>query len=415
MSRGLRVGGLVLALVVASVVVVSSRGFKRLLVKVLDPEYAHAVGAMQPTFDGADAARPRVDLALVPVGRGFDGVTDVQFPPGRSDRAVVLQKAGTASWLSVADGASGPWFELEVETVSEQGLLGLAFAPDFDTSGRFALHYSPAGASLGRIELWRTDPAAPLGTAPAARVRVVLEVEQPYQNHDGGQVAFGPDGMLYIGLGDGGFRDDPDGNGQDPHTWLGAMLRVDVRASTDAAPYAVPGDNPFAGRRGAGRPEVYAIGLRNPWRFSFTPDGRLIAGDVGQDAWEEITEVVAGANLGWKAREGARCYLPDPCEPTGMLDPIWEYPHEEGRSITGGYVSTAPDLPALQGRYVFGDFVTGRLWALELPPPGARAEAVTSLGRWPITPSTFGRDGAGRLYVGDYGGGVVYRLGPAPL
>jgi glucose/arabinose dehydrogenase len=245
---------------------------------------------------------------------------------------------------------------------------------------------------------------------------VLLEVEQPYQNHNAGQLVFGPDGMLYVGLGDGGFRDDPKGNGQNPGVLLGKMLRIDVNGSDDKAPYRVPPDNPFIGKPGF-RPEIWAWGLRNPWRYSFDPQGRLIVADVGQDRWEEIDIVQAGDNLGWQVREGFVCARKDPqnCEPTGMTDPFFVYGRQDGASITGGYVYSGSRVPALRGLYVFGDFVSGRLFALALPAERTtRIAEPIALGHWPLLPSTFGRDANGELYVATFANGDIYRFAPAP-
>lgn len=381
---------------------------ERTAVQALDQPPPAPEGALTATFDGADATREQVSVSLVPVADGLPRITDVQFPPGRSDTAVVLGKKGQARVVDLATGETTPWFQVDVVTVSEQGLLGLAFHPDFADNGRFWTHTTPAGASpeVSRITAWHAPegldgPPKPIGTA--------LEVEQPYQNHNAGQIAFGPDGYLYIGLGDGGLRADPTRAGQDPTRLLGSLLRIDVG---EGATYTTPDDNPTWPGEGARR-EIYAIGTRNPWRFSWDPQGRLIVADVGQDAWEEISIVPGpGVNLGWRPREGRHCFPPGKdCTSEGFHDPIYEYGHDEGRSITGGFVATGDAAPGLQGRYVFGDFSTGRLWAIPLPDDAqAIVERPIALGRWPILPSTFGRDAAGDLYVGDYGKGVLYRI-----
>ncbi|HHO50385.1 MAG TPA: dehydrogenase, partial [Deltaproteobacteria bacterium] len=225
--------------------------------------------------------------------------------------------------------------------------------------------------------------------------------------HDAGQLAFGPDGMLYVGLGDGGFRNDPLGAGQDRSTLLGSMLRLDVRTP---GRYAVPDDNPFVGIAGV-RPEIWAYGLRNPWRYSFTPDGRLVVADVGQNTWEEIDLVSRGDNLGWSLREGSSCFEPPKgCPTVDLTDPIYTYGRKDGGSVTGGVVWTAPG--PLQGRYLFGDFSTGRLWALRLPQPGAAAgqAEVTALGRFDLRPSAFGRAPDGRVWVAGFARGAIYQI-----
>jgi glucose/arabinose dehydrogenase len=191
------------------------------------------------------------------------------------------------------------------------------------------------------------------------------------------------------------------------------MLRIDVDRAAGGKPYAVPPDNPWVGDP-AVLDEAWAIGLRNPWRYTFDPRGRLVVADVGQNAWEEVTFAPRGSNLGWKRMEGFECFPPgDACDKTGLQPPLWVYPHSEGNSITGGFVYTGQRIDALKGRYVFGDFGSGRLWALKLPASESDpATDVLALGRWQLNPSTFGRDADGELYVGDFGRGVVYALRP---
>jgi glucose/arabinose dehydrogenase len=363
-------------------------------------------------FDGADADRDRLNIRLHPVADGFTQPVDIQFPPGESERMVVVERGGTA-WLLSGEGLSQrqKFLTLEVLTASEQGLLGLAFHPEFADNGRLFTNATvdhPVG-DVTQVTEWRVEPGAARWEAVA--VGEVLKLRQPYGNHNAGQLAFGPDGYLYIGFGDGGWRDDPAGNGQNGKTWLGSMLRIDINGEK---PYAIPADNPFRGSSQA-TDETYAIGLRNPWRYSFAPDGRLIVADVGQDTTEEVHIVAAGDNLGWALREGRHCFPPTTadCPTAGLVEPIYTYPRTEGVSITGGYVVTDGSAGALSGRYVFGDFASGRLWALDLPAtvaPGDGEAAVHALGRWGLLISTFGRDGQGRVYLADYGKGAIYRI-----
>ncbi len=385
-----------------------------------DAEVVGAVEALSPTFSEADRTRPQVSIRLVPVVSGLTEPTDLQFLPGPAPQLVVLEKAGTARVFELSTGTErAPLFSLSVETRSEQGLLGLALHPRFVDNGlAYANHVvsSPVtGGDATRVSVLRVD----LETGQAGPPETVIEVPQPYANHNAGQLAFGPDGYLYVGLGDGGWRDDPKGHGQNRTTLLGSMLRLDVDRRTQGRGYAVPSDNPFLGDPTV-PPEVWALGLRNPWRYSFTPKGLLVVADVGQNTWEEVNLLEAGANLGWNAREGQSCFPPDrSCSPpgeTGLQDPIYVYSHDEGQSITGGFVYTGTSVPALQGRYIFGDFVSGRLWAISLPEPPLAPQpqlvSATALGRFPILLSTFGQGPDGELYVADYGGGVVYRLEP---
>ncbi|HEY3495028.1 MAG TPA: PQQ-dependent sugar dehydrogenase [Polyangiaceae bacterium] len=364
------------------------------------------------------AAEPTGKIRLEPVARGLPQITDIQFVPGAGTTAVVLQKNGEARLVKLpayreraeVDAEKAPLFlQVKVKEVSELGLLGLAFSPKFSQNGRFYLNYNPAdGKTRTRVAEWRVDPAR-LGSDPAREERVVLEIEQPYPNHDGGGLAFGPDGFLYVGMGDGGYRGDPHGHSQNLGTLLGDMLRIDVEGRDPGKAYAVPKDNPFVGRPGAA-PEIWAYGLRNPWRFSFDPKGRLIAGDVGQDLYEEVTLVPRGANLGWNVREAAHCYAPpEGCSTKDLVDPLFEYEHSLGVSVTGGLVYTGKAIPQLAGRYVFGDFGSGRIWSLVVPdtPRKVPAELV---GRFPHAISTFARDPAGELYLGDFSGGKILRF-----
>lgn len=374
-------------------------------------------GVLRPTIDGPDARRTKVPVVLRTELTGLQQPTDIQFPPGRNDTVVVLEKTGRARRFS-----GGPdWVEqanvlqLRPLTESEQGLLGLAFHPKFGADGgRVFVHHSleEGGQRLGRISAFSVTISGDAWTT--GPLETVLDVVQPYANHDGGQLQFGPDGYLYIGFGDGGWRADPQGNGQNAATLLGSMLRIDVdgRAENrpvEGRPYRIPADNPFLDQPDTA-PEAWAIGLRNPWRYSFSPEGLLLVADVGQDQWEEVDLVGAGDNLGWNTREGRHCFPGDkPCESKGLVDPIYEYQHgEDGVSITGGYVWTAPSVPALSGRFVFGDFVSGRIWALAVPP--ATSIDAVALGRFDIMVSTFGRNAAGEVFVGDFKTGAVYRI-----
>jgi glucose/arabinose dehydrogenase len=303
---------------------------------------------------------------------------------------------------------------LSVRTDSELGLLGLAFHPRYPESGLFYVNSNPEGGAMRtRISEWKAE-AASLGKGRASGERIVLEVEQPYQNHNGGQLAFGNDGFLYVALGDGGFRADPHGHAQNLGTLLGKILRIDIGGRSEGG-YGIPTDNPFVGVKGA-RAEIFAYGLRNPWRFSFDPHDRLVVGDVGQDTWEEIDLVGRGENLGWNAREARHCFDPkEGCRTQGLVEPVLEYGREAGTSITGGYVYTGKDVPELEGEYVFGDFVSGNVWAAKLPGPYLASKELVEprhLGKWPFLISSFGRDETGELYLLDFAGGALYRLAP---
>ena len=365
------------------------------------------------SLSDADAQREASPLVrLRVVASGFTQPVDLQFVPGVEGLALVLEKQGRARLVQLTDTgeAAAPGAEvlsLPVRSASELGLLGWAFHPRYRENGLFYLNDNPLEGGLRtRISEWQL-PLDALGKQPPRLLRVLLEIEQPFQNHDGGQVAFGPDGFLYIGMGDGGSRADPHGNGQNLGTLLGKMLRIDV----DAQPsYALPPDNPFLHTPGA-RPEIWAYGLRNPWRFSFDAKGRLIAGDVGQDRYEEVDIVASGDNQGWNVREAAHCFSPpDGCATAGMVDPIFEYGRDAGNSISGGQVYTGQRIAWLRDRYVFGDYVSGRLWSLELPAERGRAGKGELLGRFQHAFSAFARDAKGEIYALDFARGLILRL-----
>ena len=289
---------------------------------------------------------------------------------------------------------------------NEAGLLGMAFHPDFADNRQVFLSYTAPGRPLiSRVSRFTSADGG--RTLDRDSEQILLSLDQPFGNHNGGHVAFGPDGYLYAGYGDGGAGGDPHGNGQNTQTLLGAMLRIDVDGGR---PYAVPPDNPFAGSS-AGRPEIYAWGLRNPWRFSFDrATGELWVADVGQGQWEEVHRVVRGGNYGWNIREGAHCYGARRCDTTGLIDPVVEYSHAQGCSITGGYRYRGRAIPALTGAYVYGDYCSGRIWGLffdRAGGPKARWLLDTSL-----SISSFGEANDGELYVLGHRGGLIYRLAP---
>jgi glucose/arabinose dehydrogenase len=279
----------------------------------------------------------------------------------------------------------------------EQGLLGLAFHPAYKQNGRFVVNYVRRSDGSTVIAEFQVSPNPDRSQTTEKQLLVVA---QPYPNHKGGMVEFGPDGFLYIALGDGGSGGDPGNRGQNRNELLGKLLRIDVDHGT---PYAVPKDNPFAS--GGGRPEIFAYGLRNPWRFSFDRQtGELWAADVGQDAWEEIDIVQRGGNYGWRILEGSHCFLPrEGCARDGLIPPVAEYGHDKGRcSITGGYVYRGSRLPALRGAYLYGDFCSGEIFAL------VKGIQQTLLATG-IRIASFGQDQEGELYVVGHGG-TIHRI-----
>jgi glucose/arabinose dehydrogenase len=334
----------------------------------------------------------------------------VTQPEGERDLFVV-EKGGRLMRLPGGEGEPEVFLDLsaEVSDGSEQGLLSVAFAPDYARSGLFYVDYTDVDGDTRVVE-YRRDASGEAADPDSARE--LLLVEQPFDNHNGGLLIFGPDGRLYIGLGDGGSGGDPERNGQDLSTALAKLLRIDPRPS-GRAPYGIPPDNPFTDEAGA-RPEIYSYGLRNPWRFSFDREtGDLWIGDVGQNAFEEIDGVArgegAGANFGWSAFEGALRFNEDQ-DAAGHVPPVLTYGRDRGCSVTGGYVVRDLSLPTLYGRYLYGDFCEGELRSFTAR-PGREATDDRPLGPLVPTLSSFGEDASGHVYVTSLEG-PVYRLVP---
>jgi glucose/arabinose dehydrogenase len=295
------------------------------------------------------------------------------------------------------------------ESGNEEGLLGLAFDPKYSTNGHFYVYYSassPRRSVLSRFSVNQSD----LNTADLSSETIILEIPQPYKNHNGGQIAFGPDGYLYIGLGDGGSSGDPMGNAQNVSTLLGTILRIDVRSVSKNKSYGIPSDNPFVGIKGA-RKEIWAYGLRNPWRFSFdATTGLLWTGDVGQRKWEEVDIVKKGLNYGWNTMEGGHCFSPtNNCDTTNLELPVTEFAHTEGCSITGGYVYRGNGIPWLLGTYVYGDYCSGKIWGLHYDGGSVIEHSMLLDSNLSIT--SFGQGLYGELYVLSRNSGI-YRILP---
>ncbi len=350
----------------------------------------------------ARAATPAPAMQLRPVVTGLDQPVQVVHAGDGSGRLFVVEQAGVIRVLRGGRLIPQPFLDIRQRVVAggEMGLLSVAFHPQYPRNGRLFVNYTAQDGGLRTvIAEYRVSPGNPDVADPAERV--LMEIPQPYRNHNGGLSRFGPDGMLYIGTGDGGSAGDPLNSGQRLDTLLGKVLRIDVDAG---APYRVPPDNPLMGRAGA-RPEIWAYGLRNPWRFSFDrATGRLFLADVGQNAVEEVNLIERGGNYGWNIMEGSRCYRAADCDTAGLRMPIAEYAHAEGCSVTGGYVYRSTRVRALVGRYVFGDYCSGRIWTLA-ESPGARWVMVPLLeSRMRI--SSFGEDQDGELYIVDHRGGL---------
>lgn len=343
------------------------------------------------------AGSPTSPIALEPVvSDGLRHPVYVTHARDGSGRLFIVEQPGRIRIVHQGRMRGTPFLDIAglVRYGGEQGLLGLAFHPSYKTNGRFFVNYTrrPDGATVvAEFKVSRNPEVA--GTEE----KQLLVVPQPYANHNGGMVEFGPDGFLYIALGDGGAGGDPGNRGQNPNELLGKLLRIDVDQGMS---YAIPRDNPFAS--GGGRPEVFASGLRNPWRFSFDrKTGELWAADVGQNAWEEIDVVQRGGNYGWRIMEGGHCFLPrEGCMQKGLVPPVAEYAHERGRcSITGGYVYRGAKLPSLDGAYLYGDYCSGEIFSLV----NGVQQILLPTG---LSISSFGQDEEGELYVVDHGGAV---------
>ncbi len=360
-----------------------------------------------PTAPPVSAA-PAAAIGLDPVAEGLASPLFAGHAGDGSGRLFVLEQEGRIR--VIRDGVLAPEAYLDladrVKAGGEQGLLGLAFAPTFGSDGRFFVDYTNRDGDTVVSEFRAPDPAA--DRAEVATERVLLRIDQPYANHNGGALATGPDGLLWIATGDGGSGGDPQGNGQRLDTMLGKLLRIDPRP-TGGAPYGIPAGNPFVGQPDA-RPEIWAYGLRNPWRFSFDPaTGDLWIGDVGQSSFEEVDHWPAGSpagpNFGWNTMEAGSCFNPaDGCAGDGLVLPVAEYGHDRGCSITGGYVYRGSAVAALAGTYLYGDYCSGTIWGLDAaagqPSPRVLLESGMNL-------ASFGEDEAGELYVVDLGGRVL--------
>jgi len=364
-----------------------------------------------PSFRGADRDRPQVEVALEPIiaGKGMvkaKSPTDMAFLPGSEDPVlVVAEREGLLIWHRLSDGSTGTLLQITRigSSYIEKGLVGFAFHPDFTNTKTLYTYHLRASRDGGQsvISEWQVSGDA-LESMTAGNQRVLFELDQPQEGHNGGQVAFGPDGYLYTAFGDGGFQNDPDNRSQDTSNYYGTIIRIDPANPAEGRAYGIPSDNPFI--TGGHLPEVWAYGFRNPWRFGFGPDGQLILADVGQNNREEIDLVLAGGNYGWCIREGTIAHKK--CDEyaegrTGadFNDPIYEYERSEGGALIGGYIYTGKAIPQLAGQYIFGDHISGSIWALALPESPDGKAAVTALGTFGGHWSTFGRDRKGELYV----------------
>ena len=367
-------------------------------------------GTAAATAPAQEAATAGVRLARVHGALG--DALYVTGAPGQAGRLFVVQQSGRIRILQNGRLIGRPFLDVSrlITAGGEQGLLGLAFHPDYARNGRFYIDYTNRSGDTRVVEYRRATATR----ANPASARVLLGVDQPFANHNGGAVVFGPDRMLYIALGDGGSGDDPQNNAQNTNSLLGKLLRIDVDGRTGGRPYGIPSGNPFA--NGDGRPEIYAYGLRNPWRFSFDrARGDLWIGDVGQGAVEEIDyrprDAGAGTNFGWRAFEGRSVHIGGAQAlegPERQTPPVAQYTHAQGCSVTGGYVYRGTKVPALRGRYVYADFCSGTVWSMRAGPNPGDVRRETRLGARLSNVTSFGESLNGDVYV--IAGGSLYRF-----
>lgn len=357
--------------------------------------------------------RPAFTLGVEPAASRFD--EPVHVTHAGDDRLFVVEQPGRIRVIHAQRGEvlEAPFLDI-VSLVNsqgfEQGLLSVAFHPDYAANGEFFVNYTrrPDGATVVARYRVSGDP----NVADPGSAEILLTIPQPERNHNGGLVKFGPDGYLYIGTGDGGGAGDRHGtigNGQDPGALLGKILRIDVN---DGEPYAIPGSNPFVDAAGY-RPEIWSLGWRNPWRFSFDrATGDLYVADVGQGQYEEVdfqpASSAGGENYGWRIMEGNHCYSSADCDQSGLVRPVAEYNHDFGCSVTGGYVYRGEQYPWLDGVYVFADYCSGIVWSLERDASGAWL--MTEQMDVDFAVSSFGEDVVGELYLAGHTDGVIYRL-----
>jgi uncharacterized repeat protein (TIGR03806 family) len=351
-------------------------------------------------------------------GQSFSSPIEMVAGPG--NRFYILEQKGIVRVVAPPGAPASSALDISARIVSggEAGLLGIAFDPKFAANGFVYLHFTaplapPRGGVAFQSVIARFHSGDGGATIDPGSEKRLLVVDQPFSNHNGGKIAFGPDGFLYIAFGDGGSGGDPQGNGQNKNTLLGKILRIDPSGGD---PYGIPPSNPFAG--GGGKPEIFAYGLRNPWKMSFDKTtGELWAADVGQGKFEEVDRIVLGGNYGWKVREGKHCYGASECATEALIDPVVEYGRSDGVSITGGYVYRGAKVPSLFGKFIYGDFSSGRIWAVDKSDDGAFVPVL--LLETDLKISTFGQDADGEVYVVDYASGEARQLvaadGGAPV
>ncbi|GAA4403767.1 PQQ-dependent sugar dehydrogenase [Nibrella viscosa] len=386
----------------------ATAGFSFLVSMACQPAEKEATVVVTNTPAGVQVVNAYPNLS-------FSQPVEYTYANDGTNRVFVVEQAGRIRVFDNTESAqtAGTYLDIrsKVSSGGEMGLLGLAFHPDFKQNGYFYVNYTKSNPRETVISRFKASPATAGQVDPGSEV-VLLTFNQPYANHNGGKLLFGPDGYLYISTGDGGSGGDPQNNGQTKNTLLGKILRIDVN-STEKGNYGIPADNPFKGNQDGVREEIYAYGLRNPWRMSFDSQNRLWAGDVGQNEIEEIDIIRKGGNYGWRLKEGRDCYNPkNNCDDGNLVGPVWQYPHENGNiSVTGGVVYRGKAYPDLQNKYIYADYASGRVWALTYN--GTKATDNQILVNRAGTISAFGEDANGEMYLLDYSGGRVLKLASA--
>ncbi len=360
-----------------------------------------------------------ISVSMETIPGEFDQVTDFQFLPGSDSQSLVLQKTGELYLLDLDKKDKQLLFKLNVLTESEQGLLGVAIHPEFPELPCIYLNtvVRKNNKDMSQVTEWCTSSG--VDSTSWYQNKLIFELAQPYKNHNAGHLIFDQKGLLYIPWGDGGSGGDPQNYALNLQSYLGKVLRINPEASNPDLPYSIPQENPFIVDESI-PDEIYAYGLRNPWKLAFDDQWRLIAADVGQNLWEEITFIEAGGDHGWNQIEALHCFK-EVCSAENTVLPFIEYGHDVGRSVTGGYQYMSKEIPRLYKKYIYGDFVSGRIWAADLPESSFEAKLneseeaktytkVYQLGQWPLLISSFARDHSGNIYVADFARGKIHKI-----
>ncbi|MEW6195218.1 MAG: PQQ-dependent sugar dehydrogenase [Bacteroidota bacterium] len=369
-------------------------------------------------FTGCNSSKAQIEIVEAFPNLSFEQPVDIQNPGDGTNRLFIVEQSGKIFVFENSPTTASKKLFLDISgkvlSGGEQGLLGLAFHPNYKSNGFFYVDYTtdnPRRTVISRFKVSSNDQ----DKADPSSELILLEVEQPYANHNGGQTTFGSDGYLYISFGDGGSGGDPQNNAQNLRSLLGKIIRIDVNNTSPGINYSIPNDNPLKGNTNGLREEIYAWGLRNVWRFSFDkPTNKLWAADVGQNAWEEIDIIENGKNYGWRIVEGNHCFNPSTnCDTENLTMPIWEYGHNQngGYSITGGFVYRGKNAQEIYGKYVYADFVSGNIWSIEYDGSSATNNLIKTTS---YQVSTFGVDQDNELYFASYGNGKLYKFKGSP-